>query len=123
MQLTSSKIYATVGSDNKSKFLTKNFFLPKDCIFYSRDDSFWPDLMRATEGKGADLVLNSLAGKLLHASWNCVAKFGKMIELGKVDFSANGSLDMGPFAGNRSFVGVDLLQLASELPELLCRQV
>ena len=69
------------------------------------------------------MVLNSLAGKLLHASWNCVAKFGKMIELGKIDFSTNGSLDMGPFASNRSFVGVDLLQLASELPELLSRQV
>lgn len=75
--------------------------------------------MKATDGKGVDVVLNSLAGKLLHASWQCVAGFGKMIELGKVDFATNGSLAMAPFAKNRAFIGVDLLDMGYERPELL----
>lgn len=67
--------------------------------------------MKATNGRGVDIVLNSLAGELLHASWECVAQFGKMIELGKRDFLTNGMLSLNPFAGNRAFFGVDLLQL------------
>jgi NADPH:quinone reductase and related Zn-dependent oxidoreductases len=72
-------------------------------IFTSRDDSFYQGVMSRTGGAGVDLVLNSLAGSLLHASWQCVAKFGKMIELGKRDFLAHGSLNMDLFNGNRSF--------------------
>ena len=77
--------------------------------------------MKETGGRGVDIVLNSLAGKLLRASWDCVASFGTMVELGKIDFSTNGSLNMSPFAKNRAFVGVDLLQLGSERPEILIR--
>lgn len=97
--------------------------LSRDDIFNSRDDSFVQGVIKATSGKGVDLVLNSLAAKLLHASWQCVASFGKMIELGKIDFSTNASLSMTPFAKNRAFIGVDLLDLASERPDLLRRYV
>lgn len=70
--------------------------------------------MRETKGEGVDLVLNSLGGPLLHASWQCVAQFGKMIELGKRDFIEHGMLRMDLFGGNRSFIGVDLFELAKK---------
>ncbi len=35
-----------------------------------------------------DLALNSLSGELLHATWRCVAVFGKMIEIGREISSA-----------------------------------
>ena len=70
--------------------------------------------MKATKGCGVDVVLNSLYGELLHASWECVAKFGRMIELGKRDFLANGTLSLKPFIKNRAFFGVDLLDLSEE---------
>jgi NADPH:quinone reductase-like Zn-dependent oxidoreductase len=73
--------------------------------------------MRQTGGKGVDVVLNSLSGELLHASWQCVAKFGKMLEIGKRDFIGHGMLSMDIFESNRSFFGVDLAQLAVEKPE------
>jgi NADPH:quinone reductase-like Zn-dependent oxidoreductase len=50
--------------------------IPRDCIFNSRDASFLPDIMRQTKNRGVDVVLNSLAGNLLHASWECVAPYG-----------------------------------------------
>jgi NADPH:quinone reductase-like Zn-dependent oxidoreductase len=64
--------------------------------------------MVATNDRGVDLVLNSLSGELLHASWNCVAKFGRMIEIGKRDFIGKAKLSMDLFEGNRAFFGVDL---------------
>ncbi|RAL08735.1 fatty acid synthase S-acetyltransferase [Aspergillus homomorphus CBS 101889] len=112
-----AKIYATVGNEEKVQYLVDHFGLEKTHIFHSRDESFVADLMRETSGRGVDVVLNSLAGKLLHASWRCVAPFGKMIELGKRDFLMNGVLDMAPFLENRSFIAVDLLQVLKEDPD------
>lgn len=70
--------------------------------------------MRETNGRGVDVVLNSLTGALLHASWDCLASFGRMIELGKRDFLSNGQLNMGPFIKNRSYMGFDLTQFGKE---------
>lgn len=77
--------------------------------------------MAATAGRGVDVVLNSLSGELLHASWLCVAKFGRIVEIGKRDFQGHGKLRMSLFEGNRSFFGVDLHAIAAEAPELLGR--
>lgn len=67
--------------------------------------------MHETEGQGVDLVLNSLSGELLHATWTCVAEFGTMVEIGKRDLIGNGKLDMNPFLANRSYSCVDIDQL------------
>lgn len=77
--------------------------------------------MKETNGRGADIVLNFLAGELLCVSWQCVAKFGKMIELGKQDFLGHGMLSMDVFASNQAFFGVDLVQLGEEDTELFQR--
>ncbi|KAE8324345.1 hypothetical protein BDV39DRAFT_217174 [Aspergillus sergii] len=81
------------------------------------------DLMHETNGGGVDVVLNSLAGKLLHVSWDCVAEFGQMVELGKRDFLAHGTLSMSPFLKNRSFIAIDLVQVLKERPALTARFV
>ena len=108
------KIYATVGSEEKAKYLVDTFGIRRDHIFNSRDSSFEHDVLRITEGRGVDLVLNSLAGELLHASWRCVAKFGKMLEIGKMDIIGRGKLSMDVFSGNRTFFGIDLMELGQK---------
>lgn len=69
--------------------------------------------MKATSGRGVDVVLNSLSGELLHASWKCVAEFGRMVEIGKRDLIGRAKLSMELFEGNRSFFGVDLASMPS----------
>ncbi|KAJ5888153.1 type I iterative polyketide synthase [Penicillium taxi] len=115
-QTMKAKIYATVGTDQKAQYLQEIFDIPRENIFESRNASFVDGIKSATGGQGVDIVLNSLSENLLHASWSCVAKFGKMIELGKRDFLGHGMLDMETFGANRSFIGVDLLQLGLESP-------
>jgi len=78
-------IYTTVGSDEKAAFLAKEFGIPRNRIFNSRDSSFLQGIMEATHGSGVDLVLNSLSGELLAASWKCVALDGAIIDIGKRD--------------------------------------
>ncbi|KAE8422418.1 putative polyketide synthase [Aspergillus pseudocaelatus] len=109
------KIFATVGSQAKKDHLVKIYGIPPDQIFDSRSASFFPCVMKATEGRGVDIVLNSLYGELLHASWECVASFGRLVELGKRDLLTNGTLSLKPFTKNRAFFGVDLLDLSEDL--------
>lgn len=114
-------IYVTVGSDEKRAFLIEQHGLPPGNIFSSRDDSFVDGIMATTRGRGVDVVLNSLSGDLLHASWGCVAGGGTLVELGKRDVVACARLAMAPFDDNRSFVAVDMARLAIQDPSVVGR--
>ncbi|KAK5987019.1 Highly reducing polyketide synthase gloL [Cladobotryum mycophilum] len=113
-QMIGAEIYATVGSEMKIQHLMNNYGIPRERIFSSRDASFYDGIMQATDGRGVDLVLNSLSGELLHASWRCVAKNGKMMEIGKRDMIERGHLPLEMFSYNRSFFGIDLEAFAAD---------
>ncbi|KAE8154183.1 polyketide synthase [Aspergillus avenaceus] len=120
-RLIGAEIFATVSSEDKIQHLTEILKIPRNHIFDSRSTSFLQGIRKATNNKGVDIVLNSLSGELLHASWKCVAPFGKLIELGKRDFLGHAKLDMDLFIENRSYIGVDLLRVGEKRPELLQR--
>ncbi|KAJ4255263.1 hypothetical protein NW757_004776 [Fusarium falciforme] len=120
-RMVGAKIFATVGSQEKIDYLMSTFGIPRDHIFNSRNSSFLPDVMRETNGVGVDVVLNSLSGDLLHASWKCVAEFGKMVEIGKRDFIGQGKLAMEAFEANRTFYGVDFAPIAEKRPYMIKR--
>lgn len=61
-----------------------------------------------TAGRGVDVVLNSLSGKLPVASWELIAPFGRFVEIGRKDVDTRGYLPMYPFIRNAQFIGVDL---------------
>ncbi|OGM47171.1 polyketide synthase [Aspergillus bombycis] len=107
-----ARIYATVGSPKKISFLVDKMGVERGNIFYSRDNSFLDGVMKATCGRGVDVVLNSLSGEQLHASWQCVAEGGTMVEIGKRDLLGRGKLSMSPFLANRSYIGADIATLA-----------
>ncbi|KAF1940979.1 hypothetical protein EJ02DRAFT_512715 [Clathrospora elynae] len=109
-QAKGAEIFATVGADAKKQLLVEQYGIPEDHIFSSRDTSFVKGVLRATGGQGVDLVLNSLAGEALRLSWtDCLAKFGRFLEIGKADLFANTGLDMKPLLDNKSYIGVNLL--------------
>ncbi|KAL8732943.1 MAG: hypothetical protein Q9181_003765 [Wetmoreana brouardii] len=108
-----AEIFTTVGSSDKKKLLMDLYGLPDDHIFYSRDTSFADGIKRMTGGRGVDVVLNSLSGDGLIASWKCVAPFGRFLEIGRKDIDARGQLPMAPFSDNVSFIGIDLAGIAT----------
>ncbi|KAF1998108.1 polyketide synthase PksD [Amniculicola lignicola CBS 123094] len=107
-QMMGAEVFATVGYDEKKQLLVSQFGIPPDHIFYSRNSSFAKGIMRFTQGYGVDVVLNCLAGDSLRASWECIAPYGRFIEIGKADIKANSALPMSCFAKNVSFSAVDL---------------
>jgi acyl transferase domain-containing protein/D-arabinose 1-dehydrogenase-like Zn-dependent alcohol dehydrogenase len=82
-----AEVFVTVGSEIKKAHLIENYGIAEDHIFNSRDLTFADGIKRMTDGKGVDVVLNSLAGEALRLSWLCLAWFGRFIELGKKDIS------------------------------------
>ncbi|KKO98752.1 fatty acid synthase S-acetyltransferase [Trichoderma harzianum] len=120
-QMIGAEIYATVGSADKKKFLMDTYGIPESRIFYSRDVSFGPAVREATGGHGVDVVINSLAGDLLRETWECLAPFGRFIELGKRDITKNTRLEMAKLEYNCTFSSVDLTLVAAERPKIMER--
>ncbi|KAL1970796.1 hypothetical protein VTN77DRAFT_2630 [Rasamsonia byssochlamydoides] len=117
-QMIGAEIFVTVGTVEKKQFIMQTYGIPEDHIFSSRDASFAEGVLRMTNGKGVDVILNSLAGELLRESWNCIARFGRFVEIGKRDFLGNSKLEMEPFIRNVSFSSVDLTGIFRHRPEL-----
>ena len=102
-KMVEAEIHVTVGSEEKVRYFIETFDFSRKRIFSSRDTSFVQGLMRATDGRGVDLALNPSSGELLHATWRCVAEFGKLIEIVKRDLLGAGKLDMDVFLANRRY--------------------
>lgn len=117
-KMVGAEIFATVGYNNKRRLLIDEFGIPEENIFYSRNTSFAEGIMRITNGCGVDVVLNSLSGDGLYASWECMAPNGRFIEIGKTDIVSNSSLPMSGFSRNVSFFAVDTHHLRLSNPPL-----
>ena len=110
-------VYATVSSQEKKDFLIQVLGVPEANIFQSRNTSFKQAVLRATSGRGVDVLLNSLSGDGLRASWECMARRGRFVEIGTVDITADSGLPMSGFAQNVSFSAVDLRDILLSDPE------
>ncbi|KAF2096276.1 hypothetical protein NA57DRAFT_43427 [Rhizodiscina lignyota] len=121
-QSIGAKVFATCSAPKRA-FLRQRFGLNDAQIFSSRDDSFRRGVMEATHGRGVDVILNSLSGKLLEATWQCIANFGRFVEIGKRDIHENASLPMEVFKRNVSFSSVDMQLIKRENPQLYRREI
>lgn len=105
------EIYVTCSSQEKRELLMREYDLPAERIFSSRNASFLPGVLAATNGRGVDVVLNSLSGSLLQASFDVLAPFGHMLEIGKRDLEGSSLLDMAPFSRVLSYSSVDMIRI------------
>lgn len=111
-------VFATVGSQSKKQFLMDTYQIPESNIFSSRTTLFAQAIKHRTDNKGVDVVLNSLAGESLLASWECMAPYGRFLEVGKRDILSNQGLPMAQFLRNVTYSGVDLAAMSVERPEV-----
>lgn len=108
-QLAGAEVFVTAGTKAKREFVCETFGISPDHVFSSRDDSFVGRIKACTGGRGVDVILNSLAGHLLQAGFDCMAEFGRFVEIGKRDLEQDSRLSMLTFMKNVSFQSVDLL--------------
>lgn len=116
------EVFTTVSTDEKKKFLLKEFpQLKENNIGNSRDVSFEKLIMLRTKGKGVDYVLNSLSEEKLQASIRCLGKGGKFLEIGKFDMANDTKIGLSSFLNELSFhaIMVDKLFKAPEKEKLV----
>ncbi|PWY93041.1 hypothetical protein BO94DRAFT_615778 [Aspergillus sclerotioniger CBS 115572] len=106
-QYLGAEVFVTVGSEAKKQVLMTMYNIPEDHIFYSRDTSFATGIKNITQGRGVHVVLNSLSGDSLLASWDCLTPYGRFVEIGKKDILDNARLPMLHFNMGVSFSAFD----------------
>ena len=110
-QHVNAKIFVTCSTEAKRDLLIEKYQIDPTRILSSRDTSFASAIMSATDGKGVDVVLNSLCGPLLKVTWSCIARFGRFVDIGRVDVEAARNMNMSPFGRCATYTGFDILQL------------
>ncbi|RBQ79289.1 hypothetical protein FVER14953_09959 [Fusarium verticillioides] len=116
-----AEVFVTVGSIEKRDFVHEHYGIPLHHVLSSRDLTFVHGIKRLTDGRGVDVILNSTAGQTLRASWDCIAPYGRFIEIGKVDIFANAGLPMGPFKKSVTFSFFDIGLISLERGRLFSR--
>ncbi|EFQ30570.1 beta-ketoacyl synthase domain-containing protein [Colletotrichum graminicola] len=115
-QKIGAEIFCTVGNKAKRQLLIDTFGIPPDHIFSSRLRTFKQGILRLTQGRGVDCVLNSLSGESLHDSFAVLAPLGTFVEIGKSDIYRKNEISMIPFDNSVTFAAVDLTVLARLKP-------
>ncbi|KAJ3653408.1 hypothetical protein Zmor_012661 [Zophobas morio] len=101
------EIYVTVGTQEKRAYLKENYpEIPDNHIGNSRDASFEQMIKTATHNKGVDMILNSLSEDKMQASIRCLARGGKIMEIGKYDLANDSRLNLLFMEKEASYHGI-----------------
>ncbi len=98
-------VFATAGSPEKREFLKqKGIINPMD----SRSVAFGEDILELTNGRGVDVVLNTLSGDAMMKGMEILAPFGRFIQIDKKDIALNTPLPMSLFRKGMTFSALDI---------------
>ncbi len=99
-----SQIVATAGSPEKLEFAQS---LGANTLVNYREPDWHEQVLRATDGKGVDVILEAVGGEIFLKSLECLANFGKLIVYG----SSSGSSVFDPtilLTKNKTVIGFGL---------------
>ena len=113
-QQAKAEVFATAGSPEKRTLLKE---MGISHVMDSRSLDFSEEIMDKTDGKGMDIILNTLSGPGMQASLSVLAPHGRFIEIGKTDALNHGSIDLDRFDQNRSYHPIDLAQFIEDRPD------
>ncbi|MCX5616530.1 SDR family NAD(P)-dependent oxidoreductase [Bombella sp. TMW 2.2559] len=104
-KLRKAVIYSTAGNPEKREYLRQ-----QGCagVWDSRTLEFVDGIREATNGRGVDVVLNSLPGEAMVHSLKLVAPMGRFVEIGKRDIVEHRVLDLMPFNENLAYFSFDM---------------
>jgi acyl transferase domain-containing protein/acyl carrier protein len=115
-QWLGATVVATVGSEEKREYLRS---IGVEHIFSSRTLDFADGIRKVTNGRGINVVLNSLSKETIIKSLEVMAPLGRFVEIGKRDIVQNIRMPMLAFNRNLSYTAIDLDRFMGESPEVL----
>lgn len=115
-----ARVLATAGSPEKHDHLRA---LGVEAVMNSRALDFPDEVRRLTGGRGADLVLNALAGGAIAATLEVLAPGGRFLEIGKRDIFQNVRIGLRPFRHGLTLTAIDLHRVMTERPDVAARSL
>ena len=110
-----ARILATASAGKQQALLAQGV----EAVFDSRSLAFGEQVLAHTGGRGVDVVLNSLKGAWVEASFAALAQGGRFVELGKIEiWSRAEAAERRPDA---RYLPFDLLEVAAAQPQLIRR--
>ncbi|PHH78275.1 hypothetical protein CDD80_7148 [Ophiocordyceps camponoti-rufipedis] len=107
-------VFVAVQTDRDADYLTSECHLAPDRIINTARVSSWHRrVLRLTDGKGVDMLLNSLDEDALAASSKCLAPYGKLIDISRRNVTPP------PLSSNKTYSRVDLRELLTYKPDLV----
>jgi len=110
-----AEILTTAGSDDKRSYLSA---LGIEHVMNSRSLDFAEDV-RGRTGAGVDVVLNALSGTAIDKGLECLAPFGRFVEIGKRDLADDKPIGLRSLYHNNSYSVIDLSTLANIRPAMM----
>ena len=108
-----ARVFATASAAKQAGLLQQGV----EAVFDSRSLDFAEQVRAATGGRGVDVVLNSLKGDWVEASFAALADGGRFVELGKIEiWSREEARRRRP---DTSYLPFDLLEVAAADPLLV----
>ncbi|GAB4583711.1 type I polyketide synthase [Nocardia sp. IFM 10818] len=107
-KLHGAVVIGTAGADELRAGLLS------DGADYALDSSsldFADDVLRLTDGRGADIILGTAHGEIVRRNFLAVAEFGRIVQIGKADARGGEIMDMRSFDKNVSYQSFDLNRL------------
>ena len=111
-----AEIFATAGSDRKRQILRD---MGVDHVMNSRSLDYADEIMALTNGKGVDVILNSLPGAHIVKGLDLLAPYGRFLEIGKRDVYADSAVGMKTLRRNVSLHVIDLAAMGEERPDMM----
>ncbi len=89
-----ARVIATAGGAAKTALVRE---LGADVVIDYRAEDFVPAVLAATDGRGVDVVWESVGGDVFTRSLECLAEGGRMVSFGSNSFTGVGQVDFYPF--------------------------
>lgn len=114
--LGASMVIGTVGSKKKRAIVTA---AGADAVIVMEQQDFAAEVMKLTDGKGVDLILDSIAGAVTRKSLDCLARYGRLVNFGNASGEAGVVETKDLHASCRAVLGFSLGTTRNFRPDLL----
>ncbi|MEV0251249.1 SDR family NAD(P)-dependent oxidoreductase [Nocardia sp. NPDC050712] len=104
-KLHGATVIGAAGTDERRAWVLER---GADAVVDSRSLNFVDDVLGLTGGRGADIIVSTAPGEVIHQNFKAIAEFGRIVEIGKADIYAGGVLDLRNFDKNVAYYSFDL---------------
>jgi NADPH:quinone reductase-like Zn-dependent oxidoreductase len=113
-----AEVLATAGSPEKLDHLRRMGVAHP--INYRTED-FEQRVMALTEGRGVDVVINTLSGVAIQKGINVLAPGGRYVEIAMTGLRTSDGFDLSSMTDNQMWISVDLSRLLARQPDRVRR--